>query len=246
MSAVAAEALKVRTVPGLTAGAIAATLLHPLASLLVATSGGVADAETLTAASGMGVLAGLLVWGAWAAAAVAGEHQHGTIGPSLLAVGGRRRLLGAQAVTLAAIAAAGSLIGALLALGLVRAALPGGVHDAGPVWRILAVPLVAAAVAVGGVAIGALVRSIGSAAAVVLAVLLVPRAAAGLLGPLQPWVVGSSPGTVVARVLGLAGSSADQRFPGGAGGGLVALLAVSVLVVAVAGFVVGRRSSVSA
>ena len=241
MSAIAAEALKVRTVPGLVAGAIVATLLHPLASLLVATSGGVADAETLTAASGTGALAGLLVWGVWAAAAVAGEHQHGTVGPSLLAVGGRGRLLGAQAVTLAAIAAVGALVGAVLALGLVRAALPGGVHDLGPFWRLAAVPLVAAAVAAAGVAVGALVRSVGSAAAVVLAVLLVPRAAAGLLGPLQPWVVGSSPGTVVARSLGLAGATADQRFPGGAGAGLAALLAASLVVVAVAGLVGARR-----
>lgn len=242
MSAFAAEALKVRTVPGLVAGALAATLLHPLASLLVATSGGVADAETLTAASGTGALAGLLVWGVWAAAAVAGEHQHGTVGPSLLAVGGRGRLLGAQAMTLAAIAAAGSLIGALLALGLVRAALPGGVHDLGPAWRILAMPLVAAAVTVGGVAIGALARSVGSAAAVVLAVLLVPRAAAGLLGPLQAWVVGASPGTVVARALGLDGGGPDQRFPGGASASVAALVLLAVAVLAVATAVDRRRS----
>lgn len=241
MTALEAELLKVRTAPGLVLGAGAATAAFPLASLLVATTGGVGAAETLTSASTSGSLAGLLGWGLWAAASSAGEHAHGTITPSRIAVPGRRRLLGAQLVAAGGTAAAGALVSVLLALGLVRAVLPDDTYAVGRLWALLLVPVVAAAVAAVGVVVGRLTRSVAAAAATVAAALMVPKAAGGLLGVLERWVVGSSPGTVVTQLVGGAQLPAAQTHPGGPVGASATLLVVVALVVVVGGIALDRR-----
>lgn len=243
MAALRAELLKVRTVPGAVLGAAAAAVAHPLASLAVVGSGGVDDAADLVAISATGALAGLLAWGVWAAVLAAGEHEHGTLAPGAVAVGGLARLLAAKAVVLGGLALVGSGLGALLSLGLVRAALPPGSHDLGPVAALLVVPVVAAALALVATVAGLRLRGAGPAVTLVAALVLVPRAAGGLLGPLEPWIVGGSPGAVVSRLVGQRAPEASQAFPAGGPAALAALVALAAgAVVAATMGARGRRS----
>lgn len=243
LAAVRAELLKVRTVPGAVLGAAAAAVAHPLASLAVVGSGGVDDAADLVAISATGAVAGLLAWGVWAAVLAAGEHEHGTFAPGAVAVGGVVRLLVAKAVVIGGLAFLGSGLGALLALGLVRAALPPGSHDLGPVPALLVVPAVAAALALIAAIAGLLLRGSGPAVTLVAAVVLVPRAAGGLLGPLEPWIVGASPGAVVSRLVGQRAPEASQAFPAGGLAALGVLLGLALGAVVVAALRVRRPRS---
>jgi hypothetical protein len=68
--------------------------------------------------------------------------------------------------------------------------------------------------------------------AAVVALVLLPQAAAGLLGGLQPWVVGASPGTVITQVVGSSQLAADQTYPAGTAAAVVTLLIVAAAIAA--------------
>jgi hypothetical protein len=75
---------------------------------------------------------------------------------------------------------------------------------------------------------------------VALAVLL-PKAAGGLLGGLEPWVVGASPGTVVTQVVGGAQLASDQTYPPGDLAAVATMLAVAAIAAVVGAVVLQRR-----
>lgn len=231
---VMAELVKVRTVRGLVVGAALATLAVPLTSLLVVTTGGLGERDTLTSGAATGTVAGLLAFGAWGAALAASEYVHRTITVSLAAVPHRRTLLGSKLVAAFLVASVGATASVLLSLVLVRSVAPPH-HRLGDPWSLAGVVVAVAAVTVVGVAAGVLARSSTASITSVAAAVLLPQAAAGLLGGLQPWVVGASPGTVVTQLVHGAQLADDQTFPGGTVLAVLTMLAVAAAV-AVAGF----------
>lgn len=235
-----AELLKIRTLPGLRVGAGAAVVALPLFSLLVVTTGGLGGADTLTSGAATGTLVGLLGFGAWAASVAAGEYAQHTISVSLATVPRRGVLYGAKIAAAAAVVGAGALVAALASYVLVAAVSPPG-HDRGDVLALAGVALAAVAVAAVGVAVGFLVRSSTAAIAVIAALVLLPKTAAGLLGDLQPYVVGASPGTVVTQLVQGAQLGSDQTFPGGTAAAVLTMLAFAAAVVALGGVVLARR-----
>lgn len=239
-SAWTAELVKVLTVRGFRAGAVLAGLALPLTSLLVVSSGGLGDADTLTSGAATGSMSSLVAYAAWAAVVAGSEYTQRTIVVSLATVPRRPVLYGAKVAAAATIAAAGAAAGAVVSLLVVAAVTPSG-HRLGDPPALLGVVLASGAAAVVGAAIGVLTRSSTGSIAVVIAALLLPRAAAGLLGGLQPWIVGASPGTVVTQFVQGAQLAADQAYPGGAALAAVTMLLVALAVATLGGLAFARR-----
>ncbi|MET3961521.1 ABC-type transport system involved in multi-copper enzyme maturation permease subunit [Marmoricola sp. OAE513] len=159
---------------------------------------------------------------------------------SLATVPRRSVLYAAKVAAGALVAGVASLLAAVVSFLIVLGVTPDG-HRTGNPSALLGIVLATVAVSAVGVAVGVLTRSSTAAIAVVAAAILLPKTAAGLLGDLQEWVVGASPGTVVTQFVSGAQLAADQRFPGGAAAAASAMLAVAALAVLVAAAAFHRR-----
>lgn len=235
-----AEVLKVTTVRGLWLGVVLAAIAIPAFSLLVVTTGGLGSGDTATSGAATGSLAGLLAFAAWGSTVAAGEYAQRTISVSLATVPRRAVLYGAKLAATGAIAGVAALAAAAVSLLTVVAVTPAGEHDLGDPLALVGLVLAVVAVSVAGAAVGMVTRSTSSSIAIVVVALLLPKAAGGLLGGLERWVVGSSPGTVITQMVGGAQLPTSQEYPGGPGAAVVAM-AVVAAVVAVGGFVAFAR-----
>jgi hypothetical protein len=235
------ELLKIATVRGQWISAALAAITIPLTSLLVAASGQLGASDTLTSGAATGSVIGLLAFGSWAGVIAAGEYSRQTLVVSLTTVPRRTVLYGAKLAAITTTAAGGSLLSAFVALLVVFAVSPHGAHHVGDPAALLAVVLSVVAVTAIGLAAGILTRSPAASIVAVFAVVLLPQAAGGLLGSLQPWVVGASPGPVITQLVGNTQLAANQAFPPGAGMAAVTLLLVAAAVAACGGYALQRR-----
>lgn len=236
-----AELLKIRTVPGLLLGAGLAALAIPLFSLLVVATGGLGAEDTLTSGAATASVVGLLAYGAWAATFAAGEYANHTMTVSLSTVARRSWLFGSKLLSVGVVAAAGALVSALVSLVIVWLITPSAEHGWGNPAALVSVLLAVVAVSVMGAAVGVLTRSPTAAIGIVLVAVLLPKAAGSLLGGLEPWVVGASPGTVVTQIVGGAQLPSDQMFPPGAWPAALTMLAVAASVALAAWYVQQHR-----
>jgi hypothetical protein len=225
-----AELLKVATVRGQWLGAVIATLALPAVSLLVAATGGLGAGDTVTSGAATGSVAGLLAFGIWAATVAAGEYAQQTMIVSLTTVPRRSVLYGAKLAAIGCVAAVGGLVSVVTGWLVVWAVLPAGVHHTGNPVTLASVVVAIIAVAVLGMAVGLMSKSPAASASIVVVAVLFPKAAGGLLGGLQRWVVGASPGTVITQAVGGTQLPHDQMFPGGAAAATVTMLLVATVV----------------
>lgn len=235
-----AELLKVATVRGQWLAVGLATLVIPVLSLLVVATGGMGADDTVTSAAAAGSVGGLLAFGVWAATVTAGEYARKTIIVSLTTVPRRAVLYTAKLAAVAAISAAGALVTAVLAWAIVLAAAPSGHRVANPA-TLVGIVLAIVAVAVLGAAVGIATRSPSAASAIVVVAVLLPKAAGGLLGGLERWVVGASPGTVITQLVHGAQLPTEQTYPPGAWPAALTMLGVAAVVAVVSGLVLERR-----
>jgi ABC-2 type transport system permease protein len=233
-SAWRAELLKIATVKGQWIGAILAAAAMPLTSLLVAATGRLGTGVTTTTGAATGSVVGLVAFGVWGGAVSASEYSSGSIVVSLSTVPRRRVLYASKIAAAATVAGVGSLISAAIALLGVLAVTPSGHHALGNPTDLIGVVLVTITVTVAGAAVGILTRSPSASIAIVVVAVLLPNAAGGLLGRIQPWVVGASPGTVIAQIVGGAQLPASQTYPAGAWAAAATLVLIGAAV-AVAG-----------
>lgn len=240
-SALYAELVKILTVRGLRVGAALAVLAIPLTSLLVVSTGGLGDADTLTSGAATGSVIGLLAFGAWATSVAGSEYVHQTITVSLSTVPRREVLFGAKLGAVAIVTAAGTAVSAGLSLLLVRVSVPSGDHQLGKPAALSSIIAAVVAVAIVGGSIGLLARTSTASIAIVSAAVLLPKAAAGLLGELQSWVVGASPGTVITQAVGGAQLANDQTFPGGTALAVLTMALVATAVALGSGYAFIRR-----
>jgi ABC-2 type transport system permease protein len=241
--AVRAELMKVVTVRGLWFGALLATVAVPVTSLVVAATGKLGDGDTVTSGAATGTVIGLLAFGAWAATFAAGEYALGTIVVSMAAVPRRARLYVAKLAAVAAIAASGALVSAVTAWLVVDAVTPSGEHDLGDPLALVGLVVAVVAVAVTAAAAGLLTRSATASITTIALAVLLPKAAGGLLGGLQAWVIGASPGTVVTQVVGGAQLPDSQTFPGGTLAAVLTMLLVAAAVAAGGAMAFARRDA---
>jgi ABC-2 type transport system permease protein len=233
MSAWRAELLKTTTVRGQWIGAILASLAMPLTSLLVTATGRLGAGNTVSNGAATGSVIGLLAFGTWGAVLAASEYSSGTIVVSLTTVPRRQVLYTAKLAGAATVAGAGGIISATIALLGVLAVIPPGHHPLGNPARLVSVVLVMITVTVVGAAIGMITRSPSAAIAIVVAAVLLPDAAGGLLGRVQPWVVGASPGALITQIVGGSQLAESQTYPAGAWAAAATLLLVTVVVAGV-------------
>jgi hypothetical protein len=161
---------------------------------------------------------------------VAGEYAQQTMIVSLMTVPRRSVLYGAKLAAIDCVAAAGALVSALTAWLVVWAVLPTGVHHTGDPLTLVSVVLAIVAVSVLGMAVGLISKSPAASASIVVVAVLLPKAAAGLLGGLERWIVGASPGTVITQAVGGAQLPHNQTFPGGASAAALTMLVVAAVV----------------
>jgi ABC-2 type transport system permease protein len=233
MSAWRAELLKITTVRGQWIGAILASLAMPLTSLLVTATGRLGAGNTVSNGAATGSVIGLLAFGTWGAVLAASEYSSGTIVVSLTTVPRRQVLYTAKLAGAATVAGAGGIISATIALLGVLAVIPPGHHPLGNPARLVSVVLVMITVTVVGAAIGMITRSPSAAIAIVVAAVLLPDAAGGLLGRVQPWIVGASPGALITQIVGGSQLAESQTYPAGAWAAAATLLLVTVVVAGV-------------
>jgi hypothetical protein len=103
------------------------------------------------------------------------------------------------------------------------------------------VVLVMVVIAVAGAAVGIITRSPSASIVIVIAAVLLPDAAGGLLGRIQPWVVGASPGTVVTEIVGSAQLPPSQAYPAGTWAAAATLVLVVAVLAAVGAIALSRR-----
>jgi ABC-2 type transport system permease protein len=224
--------LKFATVRGQWISAILVTLAIPATSFLVVATGGLSSEQTSTSGAATGTLAGLLAFGVWSATIAAGEYAHGTMVTSLSTVPRRSVLYAAKLTATAGTTAAAALLSAAIALLVVLGIRAPGSYGLGNPAALVGVVIAIIAVAVLGVSVGLITRSPSASIAIVLVALLVPKAASSLLGGLQPWIVGASPGTVVTEIVGGTHIPADQTFPAGTWAAALTMLGVAAAVAA--------------
>jgi len=241
MAAWRAELVKMATVRGQWSAAVLASVALPLTSLLVAATGGLGLHDTTTSGAATGSVVALVAFGAWAAALAAGEFSRQTMIVSLSTVPGRASLYISKLAALAAVAGTGALLSVGVALLIVREVSAPAAHRLGNPLALGIVVLAVVAVVVIGGAVGILTRSPSAAMAMVIAAVLGPAAAGGLLGGLQRWVVGASPGTVVTEMVGGGQLAPDQTYPAGPWLAALTLVVASAAIAVVGGLVLARR-----
>jgi ABC-2 type transport system permease protein len=240
-SAWRAELAKIGTVRGQWLSAVLSVIAIPGISFLVVTTGGLGPGATSTSAAATGSIAGLLAFGIWSAIITAGEYANGTMVTSLTTVPRRGVLYAAKLTAIAAAAGAGAFVSAALALLVVLGVRAPGTYGLGDAASLASVVMAVMAVAVIGVSIGMITRSPSASIVIIVVVLLLPKAASGLLGGLQPWIIGASPDTVVSEIVGGRQLAASQTFPAGTWAAAVTMLAVAVAVAGAGAFAFLRR-----
>ncbi|GAB11305.1 hypothetical protein GOARA_067_00470 [Gordonia araii NBRC 100433] len=170
----------------------------------------------------------ILVFALWGAYATTSEYDRGAIVSSLLIVPRRSTFYTAKLLAVAAVAATAMTVSALAALIVVVLAAPPSGVDAGPLWAVAAVGVVGGGVAVAGASAGFVLRGPITTAVALIVALLGPQALGPALGGAQRWVVGSGPGTLVARAAGSDQVDTTLGWPVGALG-FVIVVAVAAL-----------------
>ena len=229
------------TVRGQWISAILATLAIPLASFLVVSTGGLSPGESSTSGAATGSMAGLLAFGVWSETIASGEYANGTMVLSLATVPRRLVLVGAKLMAIATTAGAGALVSALAALLIVLGVRTPGVHGIGNPASLISIVVAVVAVAVLGASIGLITRSPSGSIVIVALALLLPRAASGLLGGLEPWVVGASPSTVITQIVGGVQLPASQTYPAGTWAAVLTMAAAAAVVAGGSTLVFVRR-----
>jgi ABC-2 type transport system permease protein len=240
-SAWRAELLKIATVRGQWVSAVIVTLAIPVTSFLVVATGGLGSGESSTSGAAMGSLAGLLAFGTWSAAITAGEYAQGTMVTSLSTVPRRPVLYAAKLSAISITAAVGAILSVVIALLVVLGVRAPGTYGLGDPALLVSVVVAVITVAAIGVSVGVITRSPSASIAIVVVALLLPKAASGLLGGLEPWIVGASPGTVVTEIVGGAQLPANQTYPAGTWAATLTMLLVAVVIAAGGALALTRR-----
>ncbi|MFF5292161.1 ABC transporter permease [Paractinoplanes globisporus] len=254
MSVVRAEWVKFRSLRSVlwTAGTVL-VLMAGLGALFsfgraheLAVEGTAADRAAFdpTAASLSGLLFAQIAVGVLGVLAVSSEFASGSIRPSLAAVPVRGRLLAAKAATVTAVALVIGWAGGLAAFLLGQAIISGqglasaSLGDGGVVRALLGTGLYLTAIALFGLAVGAMIRSTAGALTIVIVVMLLfPIFSAALPSGLARWIAKWWPSMAGIRVV----TTTPDPAVLGPWAGFAVLAAFGAIVLAASFAVFGRR-----
>ncbi|WP_194827300.1 ABC transporter permease subunit [Nocardia sp. XZ_19_231] len=237
-----AELIKLGSVRSLWILPVTAAVLMPALALFVGISGSLAPDDTILGGALTGAVLGLAIVGVWGALTVTSEYSSGTIEPTLAATPSRTRVLVAKAVVVGIASFVVSLVGCTAAFGVGMVTLDHERYGIGePFPALVGVAVGFTAVALLGVAIGALVRSSVAATAIVVAVLILPELFGPLLGDLQAWVTGAAPSAVVVKLSQSADAAPEMMGSLGGWPSLMILLGYAIVALAAARMVFDMR-----
>ncbi|GED97059.1 hypothetical protein [Gordonia crocea] len=225
------ELRKIAGTPALVVGLGIGIVATPLTALIVLSRADSLESTTAVRVAVSAAAIPILIFALWGAYATTAEYERGAIVSSLLIVPRRSTFYTAKLLAVATVAAVAMAVSAVAALIVVVLAAPPSGVDTGPVWAVAAVAVIGGGVALVGASAGFVLRGSITTAVALIVVLLGPQALGPALGGAQRWVVGSGPGTLVARAAGSDQVDTTLGWPVGALG-----FAIVVAVAALAGW----------
>jgi ABC-2 type transport system permease protein len=240
--AVVAEAVKLTSTRSLRWTYLAFVLVTPVLALFVGVTGSLQPDDTVLGGSLTGAPLAQLVAAAFGAVVVTGEYSTGTIRPTFAAMPRRGTVLVAKASVVAAAVVAAGLASAAAAHLVGTVLLSGDDYAAGdPFPALVGVAVSFAALAVLGVAVGALLRHSAGAVAAVVGVVLVPGLVAPVFGDVQRWIAGASPTAALEKMTQTSDAAPEVVGSLGAWPSLALVAAYTVASVAAAAAVLRTR-----
>jgi ABC-2 type transport system permease protein len=196
-----AEAIKAMSTHSLRWTFVACAAVTPVMAVFVALTGSLQPDDTILGGSLTAAPMAQLVAAAFGAVVMTGEYSTGTIRPTFAAVPRRGIVLAAKAAVVAGSVFVAGLASSAAACAIGRVLLSTDDHAPGdPFPALLGVAASLAALAVLGVAVGALLRHSAGAVAAVVGLVLVPSLVAPMFGDVQRWIAGASPTSALEKM----------------------------------------------
>ncbi len=199
--ALAAEWVKLTSTRSLRWTFVAFVVLTPVMAVFVALTGSLQPDDTVMGGSLTAAPLAQIVAAAFGAVVMTGEYSTGTARPTFAALPRRATVLGAKAAATAAAVFSGGLVSSAAAFAIGSVLLAGDGYTTGePFPALVGVAASFAALAVLGLAVGALLRHSAGAIAAVVGVVLLPPLLAPMFGDAQRWLAGASPTSALEKM----------------------------------------------
>ena len=199
--------------------------------------------DTVLGGSLTGAPFGLLVGASFGVLVSSREYATGTIGATLMACPRRGVVLAAKATVTAAVMFGVALAACFLAYQVGTVMLPDAYAPGTPMLALLGVAACFSVTALGGLAVGALLRHSAGAITTMVAVLLLPSLIGPLLGGWERWVAGASPVAAVQKLSQSSDAAPDAVGSLGAWPSLLLVCGYVLVALVGAGLVFRRRDA---
>ncbi|HSK37772.1 MAG TPA: ABC transporter permease subunit [Actinomycetota bacterium] len=199
--------------------------------------------DTVLGGSLTGAPFGLLVGASFGVLVSSREYATGTIGATLMACPRRGVVLAAKATVTAAVMFGVALAACFLAYQVGTVMLPDAYAPGTPMLALLGVAACFSVTALGGLAVGALLRHSAGAITTMVAVLLLPSLIGPLLGDWERWVAGASPVAAVQKLSQSSDAAPDAVGSLGAWPSLLLVCGYVLVALVGAGLVFRRRDA---
>jgi ABC-2 type transport system permease protein len=243
-SAMLAEWTKLRTVRSTVVLPLALLGGVPAMAVFVVATSSLQPDDTILGGSLTGAVLGQMIAGIFGVLVVAGEYGTRMIRVTFAARPRRSTVLVAKAVLVASVTFAAALAAGALSYLIGTVALSGRGYAAGdPMPALIGVATNIAAVAVLGLAAGAVLRQSAAAIVAVLAVIVLPGLFGPLFGDLQRWVAGASPTASLQKLSQISDATVEAVGSLAAWPSLGLVCAYTVAALAVAVLLTDRRDA---
>jgi ABC-2 type transport system permease protein len=223
---------------------VAAGLILPVMSVFVAATGSLQDDDTILGGSLTGAVLAQMISAVFGALVMSGEYATGMIRTTLTAAPRRVAVLGAKAVTVAAVLFVVTLPASALAFLLGTQLLDGDKYATGePLPALVGIALAMAMSGLLGLALGTILRHSAGAVAAVAGVILLPALFGPLFGSFQRWIGGAAPSGALEKLTQTSDASHETVGALGPWPSLTVVLAYVVLVLAGSAWLLRSRDA---
>jgi len=240
--ALAAEAVRLTSTRSLRWTLVAFAVVTPVIAVFVALTGSLQPDDTVMGGSLTAAPLAQIVAAALGAVVMTGEYSTGTVRPTFAAMPRRGTVLAAKAAVVAAAVFVAGLGSSVAAFAIGSVLLSGDGYATGePFPALVGVAGSFAALAVLGLAVGALLRHSAGAIAAVVGVVLLPPLLAPIFGDAQRWIAGASPTAALKKMTQTSDAAPDVVGSLGAWPSLALVAGYTAIVVAAAGLTLRAR-----
>jgi len=242
--ALAAEAVKLTSTCSLRWTFMAFAVLTPVIAVFVALTGSLQPDDTVMGGSLTAAPLAQVMAAALGAVVMTGEYSTGTVRLTFAAMPRRGVVLAAKAAVVGIAVFVAGLVSSAGAFALGSVLLAGDGYATGePFPALVGVAASFAALAVLGLAVGALLRHSAGAVTALVGVVLVPPLLAPMFGDAQRWIAGASPTSALEKMTQTSDAAADVVGSLGAWPSLALVGAYAALATAVSSAALRRRDA---